>query len=143
VSHLHDWKQTTLLSVESNRLATWYKPGLLLIGDAAHAMSPVGGVGINFAIQDAVETANVLAPRLLAGRVEAANLAEVQRRRQGPTRAIQTIQAFLQQRIAAPALGKDFRLPWFARVVTSLPILKRLPGRIMGFGPKRVRVEGL
>jgi 2-polyprenyl-6-methoxyphenol hydroxylase-like FAD-dependent oxidoreductase len=143
VSHLRDWKQTTLLSVESNRLATWYKPGLLLIGDAAHAMSPVGGVGINFAIQDAVEAANVLAPRLLAGRVDASDLAEVQRRREGPTRTIQRFQAFLQKRIAAPALGQGFRLPWIARVVTGLPLLRRLPGRMIGFGPKRVRVDGL
>jgi 2-polyprenyl-6-methoxyphenol hydroxylase-like FAD-dependent oxidoreductase len=143
VSHLSDWRQTTLLSVESNRLPVWYKSGLLLIGDAAHVMSPVGGVGINFAIQDAVEAANVLAPRLLAGRVDTADLAEVQRRRERPTRIIQAFQAFLQRRIAAPALGEGFRLPWIARVVTGIPILNRLPGRMIGFGPRRVRVEGV
>src|SRR5205823_12757413 len=86
---IQEWKQVSLLSVESSRLPRWYKPGLLLIGDAAHVMSPVGGVGINYAIQDAVVAANVLGGRLESGRLRLSDLAAVQRRREWPTRIIQ------------------------------------------------------
>ena len=106
-------------------------------------MSPVGGVGINLAIQDAVEAANVLAPKLLAGRVTTGDLALVQRRREAPTRVIQAFQAIVQRRLAAPALGDAFRLPWIARIASRVPILNRLPGRLVGFGLRRVRIEGI
>src|SRR5205085_5759609 len=89
--HLHDWKQVTVLSVESSRVPTWHQPGLLLIGDAAHVMSPVGGVGINYAIQDAIESANMLAEPLKTGQVTEDNLAAVQQRREP---AVKTIQSF-------------------------------------------------
>jgi 2-polyprenyl-6-methoxyphenol hydroxylase-like FAD-dependent oxidoreductase len=139
---LTDWKQTSMLSVESSRLTLWHKPGVLLIGDAAHTMSPVGGVGINYAIQDAVEAANVLVPALRAGTPSDAVLAEVQRRRERAVRVIQSVQGVLQSRIAAPALkGQRFALPWPARVLSHLPLLRSLPGRMIGFGLKRVRVE--
>src|SRR5262249_36648587 len=105
--HLTDWSQCSLLSVESSRCQTWYKPGLLLVGDAAHVMSPVGGVGINYAIQDAVVAANVLAGPLLAGRIQLSDLAEVQRQRERPTRIIQALQAFAQKRVVAAALQRQ------------------------------------
>ena len=101
VAHLQDWAQTSLLSVESGRVERWYRPGLLLIGDAAHPMSPVGGVGINYAIQDAVVAANVLGPRLLAGGVRTRDLQAVQRRRELPTRAMQRLQGLMLRQIFA------------------------------------------
>src|ERR1041385_7322605 len=91
-SQLHDWRQTSLLSVESRRVRRWYRPGLLLIGDAAHVMSPIGGVGINLAILDAVVTANLLGPGLRAGTVRLRDLAAVQRRREAGTRLTQVLQ---------------------------------------------------
>ena len=143
VDVLQDWKQLTVLSVESSRLPTWHRPGLLLIGDAAHVMSPVGGIGINYAIQDGVEAANVLGRPLKAGKVTEAELAEVQRRRIGPVRAAQKLQAFLQEKIAAPALhdGGEFRPPLLMRIVSKIPVLRNIPGRMIAFGTKRVRVE--
>jgi len=93
---LQEWKQMPVLSVESNRLPRWYCPGLLLIGDAAHVMSPVGGVGINYAIQDAVVAANVLSEKLKAGKVRTRDLAEVQRRRVWPTRIMQGFQSLVR-----------------------------------------------
>ena len=88
MEYLKDWTQASVLSVESSRLPSWWQPGLLLIGDAAHVMSPVGAVGINYAIQDAVEAANVLAGPLQTGRLKVSDLAEVQRQREWPTRII-------------------------------------------------------
>ena len=107
IKHLHDWKQVAVLSVESSRVSRWYKPGLLLIGDAAHVMSPVGGVGINYAIQDAVVAANVLSEPLKAGRLTTEHLHEVQRQREFPTKVIQWIQSQAQQRIVGAALRSD------------------------------------
>src|SRR5579872_5200775 len=104
VAELKDWKQISVLSVESDRLPRWYRPGLLLIGDAAHVMSPVGGVGINYAIQDAVVTANVLGGKLRYGIAETSDLAKIQRQRELPTRVIQTFQSFAQQRVLANVL---------------------------------------
>src|SRR5262249_12659805 len=103
VGDLQGLEQLTVLAGGSRLLLQWYQPGLLLIGDAAHVMSPVGGVGINYAVQDAVEAANVLSRSLKAGKVTVADLAEVQRRREGPVRKIQKFQAFMQEHIAAPA----------------------------------------
>lgn len=143
VDQLTDWKQATVLSVESSRLKQWYKPGLLLIGDAAHVMSPVGGVGINYAIQDAVEAVNLLAGSLKKGHVSVNDLAAVQKRREFPIRVIQAFQKVMQQNIARPALqeGKPFRLPLFFRWLLWLPIIKKLPVRLVAFGIRHVRVK--
>ncbi|MDT4969845.1 MAG: hypothetical protein QOJ64_4582 [Acidobacteriota bacterium] len=140
---LTDWKQVSILSVESNRLKQWYLPGLLLIGDAAHVMSPVGGVGINYAIQDAVVAANVLSDPLRLRDVRVSDLREVQRQREWPVRVIQRIQALIQKRVIAGALNatQAFQLPWLVRVLLGIPILRDLPARIIAFGIKRVRVE--
>ena len=139
VDQLREWKQVSLLSVESSRLPRWYRPGLLLIGDAAHVMSPVGGVGINYAIQDAVVAANVLAGPLKEGRVRPADLAAVQRRREWPTRIIQGLQTIVQRQVVAGALDqtRPFRPPFFLR----LPILRDLPARLIAFGVWPVHVR--
>ena len=140
--HLTDWHQLSLLSVESSRCPKWSKPGLLLIGDAAHVMSPVGGVGINYAIQDAVVAANILAAPLLTGRVTLADLHEVQRQREPPTRIIQAMQSFAQKRLIAAVLQSEgaLRIPWYARLFTRVPWLRDLPARVVAFGVRRVHV---
>ena len=148
VEHLADWKQVSLLSVESSRCPRWYRPGLLLIGDAAHVMSPVGGVGINYAIQDAVAAANVLERPLKKSQSQLKNLdtsylAAVQRRRELPTKLIQSIQALAQRRIIANALRPDkpFTPPLALRLLSRVPILRDVPARIIAFGlwPGRLR----
>ena len=138
VAQITDWKQCSLLSVESNRVRRWHRPGLLLLGDAAHTMSPVGGVGINMAIQDAVAAANLLAAPLAAGHVSSAVLAAVQRQRAWPTRVIQTAQAFAQQFVVARALGSDqpFQLPWLLRLALRVSWLQAIPSRLIAFGPR-------
>ena len=143
VETLKDWKQTAILSVESSRMDRWSLPGLLLIGDAAHVMSPIGGVGINYAIQDAVVAHNVLAAPLLANNVRASDLAEVQRRREWPTRVIQRFQTTIQKRVIAAALraGQTFRLPLALRVLLKVPGLRNIPARLIAFGVRKVRVE--
>ena len=140
---IQDWSQCHFLNVESSRLERWYRPGLLLIGDAAHVMSPVGGVGINYAIQDAVATANLLGSKLGGGTVAADDLAVVQRRRELPTRFIQGFQATIQKLIVRRALSaeKPFTMPLPARVITSLPLLRNIPGRVVGWGLRPERVE--
>jgi 2-polyprenyl-6-methoxyphenol hydroxylase-like FAD-dependent oxidoreductase len=140
---LRDWKQVATLSVESSRVRRWHRPGLLLIGDAAHVMSPVGGVGINYAIMDAAEAANVLAAPLLAGTLDESHLRKVQRRREWPTRLIQFIQTRIQKRVIAAALDPNntFRIPLALRLLLSLPGLRDLPARVIGLGFKRVHVQ--
>jgi len=140
--YLTDWHQLTLLSVESSRCSIWHKPGLLLIGDAAHVMSPVGGVGINYAIQDAAVAANVLTKPLLAGSVSDANLAEVQRQREWPTRAIQAMQSFMQKNLIGGALRAQtaMTIPWQFRLFFRIPFLRDLPARMIAFGIRRVRL---
>jgi 2-polyprenyl-6-methoxyphenol hydroxylase-like FAD-dependent oxidoreductase len=142
-AHLQDWKQVSMLSVESSRVKRWFKPGLLLIGDAAHVMSPVGGVGINYAIMDAAEAANVLAAPLKEGTLDAGHLREVQRRREWPTRLIQALQTRIQKRVIAAALdpSNTFRIPLALRLLLRLPVLRNLPARFIGLGFKRVHVE--
>jgi 2-polyprenyl-6-methoxyphenol hydroxylase-like FAD-dependent oxidoreductase len=139
---LTDWQQLTLLSVESSRCPLWHKPGLLLIGDAAHVMSPVGGVGINYAIQDAAVASNVLTKPLLAWRVSDADLAEVQRQREWPTRAIQAMQSFMQRNLVASALRaqKAVNVPWQLKLFVRIPILRDLPSKWIAFGVRRVRL---
>jgi 2-polyprenyl-6-methoxyphenol hydroxylase-like FAD-dependent oxidoreductase len=140
---LRDWQQVAVLSVESSRVPTWHQPGLLLIGDAAHVMSPVGGVGINYAIQDAIETANLLADRLKRGDVDEAALAQVQRRREPAIKAIQRFQGLVQDRVVKTALdaSRPFRLPLAARVLLKIPILRDLPAKMIAYGIRRSRIE--
>jgi len=148
LGHLTDWRQVSLLSVESSRCPTWHKPGLLLIGDAAHVMSPVAGVGINYAIQDAVEAANVLTGPLRESQerlvdVDERHLAAVQRRRELPTRVIQAAQAQIQRNVLAPALrsNEPFTPPLPLRLLPRIPILRDVPGRLIGFGLRPARLK--
>src|ERR687890_88603 len=148
LEHLEDWKQASLLSVESSRCPRWYKAGLLLIGDAAHVMSPVGGVGINYAIQDAVVAANVLAGPLKESQtrlraLDLSYLVAVQRRREWPTRLIQRFQALIQQRVLASALrsSEPFAPPLPLRLLLRVPVLRDIPARIIAFGVWRVHVR--
>jgi 2-polyprenyl-6-methoxyphenol hydroxylase-like FAD-dependent oxidoreductase len=136
VEELRDWKDISLLTVAVDRLAQWSRPGLLCIGDAAHAMSPVGGVGINLAIQDAVAAANILAPIFMEGRPSEAELAEVQRRREFPTRATQRMQTIVQNHVLAHVLrsGQPISMPWPLKLFRDWPILRRIPARIIGIG---------
>jgi len=142
VGLLNDWHSVNVLSVEASLLIRWQRPGLLLIGDAAHVMLPVGGVGINCAIADAVEAANVLVEPLRAGRLQDAQLSEVQRRRERVTRIVQRFQAAQQKRIlSALKSGRPFRTPPLVRLIQRLPGLRNIPARVTGFGVRRVRLE--
>jgi 2-polyprenyl-6-methoxyphenol hydroxylase-like FAD-dependent oxidoreductase len=139
VESLQDWSQVAFLSVESTRVKQWYHPGLLLIGDAAHIMSPVGGVGINYAIQDAVVAANILSEPLKVGQIKPSDLAKFQRQREWPTRIIQAFQSLVQQNIFARVLNssESVQPPSFLR----LPILRDIPVRLIGFGIWPVHVN--
>jgi 2-polyprenyl-6-methoxyphenol hydroxylase-like FAD-dependent oxidoreductase len=136
---LQDWSQIAFLSVQSSRVKRWYRSGLLLIGDAAHIMSPVGGVGINYAIQDAVVTANILSKPLKNHHVEISDLAKVQQHRELPTRIIQAFQKLIQKRIFAPILTENqtFQPP----LILRLPILRDLPARLIALGVFPVHVQ--
>src|SRR5262245_30485754 len=144
---LTDWRQLAPLSVALSRCRRWYRPGLLLIGDAAHVMTPAAGAGIKYAIEDAVEAANVLAVPLRAGRVRLRDLAEVQRRREWPTRIVQWVaalpQRFIVDRVFRPRqrAGGSPLLPLLARLLLRLPVLRYLPARFIGLGVWQVRVE--
>ena len=143
VNTLGDWEQIKLLSVAVDRLEKWYRPGLLCIGDAAHAMSPIGGVGINLAVQDAVATANILWQPLANANVQLQNLERVQERRMVPTRVIQAIQLFLQEKLIAKVLraGTPLEAPLALRVVSSMALLQRLPARLIGMGVRPEHVH--
>ncbi len=136
VDELKSWDDIKLLTVAIDRLRQWHKPGLLCIGDAAHAMSPIGGVGINLAIQDAVAAANILAAPLKAGRVRDADLAAVQRRRTLPTKVIQWVQVQIQERVLSAVLASTQRpaVPWPVKMLNWFPVLRRLPARLVGMG---------
>lgn len=136
VATLTDWKQVSLLAVASDRLPQWYKPGLLLLGDAAHTMSPVGGVGINYAIQDAVVAANVLHQPLRDGRVETHQLAEVQRQRELPTRIMQAMQAQAQRQAIRRVIGAQgtLRVPRLVRLAVRLPGVRGIGPWLIGIG---------
>jgi 2-polyprenyl-6-methoxyphenol hydroxylase-like FAD-dependent oxidoreductase len=138
-----DFDQVKLLTVAVNRLEEWARPGLVCIGDAAHAMSPVGGVGINLAIQDAVATANILGPALLKGAPKLSDLQKVQKRRQFPTRLIQGFQLVVQNRFLAPTIasGTTPKAPWFVRLIDAVPLLQRIPARLVGIGPRPEHVK--
>ncbi len=133
-----------LLTVELDRLTCWHRPGLLAIGDAAHAMSPIGGIGINLAIQDAVATANILAASLARGEDVDPLLHKVQQRRLFPTRVIQSAQKLAQERVIGRLLqpgGPIRQAPWIVRLLDRFPRLRRIPGRFIGFGIRRERVR--
>jgi 2-polyprenyl-6-methoxyphenol hydroxylase-like FAD-dependent oxidoreductase len=136
VEELRDWKQVSLLTVRVDRLARWFRPGLLCIGDAAHAMSPIGGVGINLAIQDAVAAANILGPKLRQDNVTECDLQAVQRRRNFPTRATQRFQILIQNNVIRRILGSDKALgvPWVLKLLRRWAILRRIPARVIGLG---------
>ena len=143
VRELVDWDQVKLLTVTVDRLAEWARPGLLCIGDAAHAMSPIGGVGINLAVQDAVAAARLLARPLLEHELDLAALQRVQRRREWPVKVVQRMQITMQNRLIAPILAADkpVRMPWFLRLVGRFPLLRRIPAWFIGVGvrPEHVR----
>ncbi|CAN5299704.1 FAD-dependent oxidoreductase [soil metagenome] len=136
---IQNWDQIKLLTVAVDRLETWWRPGLLCIGDAAHAMSPIGGVGVNLAVQDAVATANRLAAPLREKRLTDADLAAVQERRAFPTKATQRIQVIAQNRIITPLLARGendppLGPPLLVRLFSWLPLLRRIPARLVGMG---------
>jgi 2-polyprenyl-6-methoxyphenol hydroxylase-like FAD-dependent oxidoreductase len=148
VGELKDWNDVKLLTVRVDRLRTWYRAGLLCIGDAAHAMSPVGGVGINLAIQDAVAAANILAAPLRQGVVAERDLRAVQKRREFPTRIVQRAQVFVQTRVMGSVLGKTGQpipLPRVLQLIRKWPVLRRIPAYFVGVGvrPEHVRVPAL
>jgi 2-polyprenyl-6-methoxyphenol hydroxylase-like FAD-dependent oxidoreductase len=143
VGELKDWDQVRLLTVQVNRLQRWSRPGLLCIGDAAHAMSPIGGIGINLAVQDAVAAANLLAAPLAEGRLADADLAAVQARREPPARQTQAVQVFMQDRVIGRLLGQDrpIKPPLLLRLVGRTPALQRLAGRMVGMGARPEHVD--
>lgn len=144
VEEIKDWEQVKLLSIQINRLRQWYKPGLLCIGDAAHAMSPAGGVGINYAIQDAVATANLLAEALREHKVTDALLAQVQERREFPVRIVQSLQAKAHN-ASLNFLGRPLKAkaPWQMRAVFRIPGLERIMARGIGLGvrPEHIHTQ--
>jgi 2-polyprenyl-6-methoxyphenol hydroxylase-like FAD-dependent oxidoreductase len=140
-----DFDQVKLLTVTVERLEQWAKAGLVCIGDAAHAMSPIGGVGINLAIQDAVATANILGPVLQQGAPSLADLAKVQARREFPTKVIQAFQVAAQNALLAPTLqSKETpKAPWVFRLLNAWPWARQFPARFIGLGvrPEHVRLK--
>jgi 2-polyprenyl-6-methoxyphenol hydroxylase-like FAD-dependent oxidoreductase len=141
---LQDWKQVILLSVQANRLPRWYRAGLLMIGDAAHTMAPIAGVGINMAIQDSVAAANHLVGPLKDGHLQLKHLAAVQRQRELPVRIIQAIQGLIQKQIIAPALDPNkppAAMPAPVKMAFRIPLLRDTIGRIIIFGPWPAHVK--
>lgn len=143
VEELTDWDKISLLTVAVDRLKQWWRPGLLCIGDAAHAMSPIGGVGVNLAVQDAVAAANILAEPLREGKLTDDHLKAVQNRRTFPMRVIQGMQVIVQKRILDRVIGSDRRVtaPFLLRLFNQIPFLRRIPARIVGIGvrPEHIR----
>lgn len=144
---LDDWRQLSPLSVAFSRCRKWYKPGLLLIGDAAHVMTPAAGAGIKYAIEDAVEAVNILCPSLQSGIVPVTELLRVQRAREWPTRFVQTVAAFQQRALLGRALRRGqprngaVALPLLARLLLRTPFLRDLPARFIAFGLTRVSLR--
>lgn len=147
IDEIASWDDVKLLSVAVDHLETWYRSGLLCIGDAAHAMSPIGGVGINLAIQDAVASANLLCAPLASGSLASSDLQAVQRRREPPTRKTQALQVFIQNRVITGVLasGSSVKVPVLLRLVSKIPLLRRIPAYIVGIGfrPEHVRAPDM
>ena len=146
VDRLQGWDDIKLLSVQVNHMPQWWREGLLCIGDAAHAMSPVGGVGINLAIQDAVAAANLLARPLRERALATEDLQAVQRRREWPARVTQRAQVAIQDSVLSPLLARSdapASPPLAVRLLQRLPLLRRIPARLVGIGvrPERVRLR--
>jgi 2-polyprenyl-6-methoxyphenol hydroxylase-like FAD-dependent oxidoreductase len=144
LAELDDISDLHLLTVKVDRLTTWHRPGLLAIGDAAHAMSPIGGIGINLAIQDAVATANILAGPLARGEPVNELLGKVQDRRMYPTRVIQAAQVAAQNRVIGRLLKPGpplTKAPLIVRLLNRFPLLRRIPGRLIGLGVRRERMR--
>lgn len=144
LDQLHDWNQVRLLTVAVDRLTCWHRPGLLAIGDAAHAMSPIGGVGINLAVQDAVAAANILAAPMARGEDVDALLAQVQAKRMLPTRVIQRIQLLIQHGIIGRVLASTApptKPPLALKLLGRFPWLQRIPARILGLGVRREHIR--
>jgi 2-polyprenyl-6-methoxyphenol hydroxylase-like FAD-dependent oxidoreductase len=144
IDTLQDWNQVKLLSVSLDRLDRWCRPGLLAIGDAAHAMSPVGGVGINLAIQDAVAAANILAEPLARGENVDPLLRKVQERRLLPTRVIQGVQKAIHNRVLTPLVVRKAvldKVPFVLRLFDRIPFLRRIPARLVGLGVRREHIR--
>ena len=144
VDELKSFDDVKLLNVSVDRLTTWSKPGLLCIGDAAHAMSPVGGVGVNLAIQDAVATANLLASKLKTGKLDDRDLDSVRQRRLFPAQVIQGLQVAIHNRVLEPAISgkaRNLKVPWPLKILDASPWLRRWPAQILGLGlrPEHVR----
>ncbi|MCE9651440.1 MAG: FAD-dependent oxidoreductase [Parvibaculum sp.] len=142
-AEIRDWNNVKLLTVKVDRLRQWYRDGLLCIGDAAHAMSPIGGVGINLAVQDAVAAANILSRPLLSRTLTSDDLARVQKRRLFPTRVTQAVQVFAQTRIVEPVLRETGTIspPFPLKLLNWFPILRRLPARAVGMGVRPEHVQ--
>jgi 2-polyprenyl-6-methoxyphenol hydroxylase-like FAD-dependent oxidoreductase len=143
VGEIASWDDVKLLTVAIDRLRTWYEPGLLCIGDAAHAMSPIGGVGINLAIQDAVATANLLWQPLKDGTVSVDDLARVQKRREFPMRVTQRLQVLAQNNVVKPVLASTapLRPPWLLWLIDRWPWLQQFPARLVGLGVRPEHVH--
>ena len=142
IAALQNWEAVKLLSVSLDRLTRWHRLGLLAIGDAAHAMSPVGGVGINLAVQDAVAAANVLAEPIARGDDPDPLLAQVQARRMPVVRLIQGLQRTIHRRVLGAALaGQVVDAPWPVRLLDRVPMLQRVPARVLGLGVRREHIR--
>jgi 2-polyprenyl-6-methoxyphenol hydroxylase-like FAD-dependent oxidoreductase len=146
IAAIKNFGEVKLLSVALDRLTQWSRPGFLAIGDAAHAMSPIGGIGINLAIQDAVAAANILAGPLAAGTNVDPLLRQVQDRRMLPTRAVQGAQRMIQNNIIGRVLTQDWRpdaieAPWIVRLLDRWPMLQRIPARLVGLGIRREHIH--
>jgi 2-polyprenyl-6-methoxyphenol hydroxylase-like FAD-dependent oxidoreductase len=143
VGELRDWNDIKLLTVTVDRLRQWCRPGLLCIGDSAHAMSPIGGVGINLAIQDAVATANILAASLRRGVPTLDDLRKVQRRREWPTRVTQRLQMMIQNRVMTRVLQlrREPKPPFAVKLLDHVALLRRIPARLIGIGVRPEHVQ--
>jgi 2-polyprenyl-6-methoxyphenol hydroxylase-like FAD-dependent oxidoreductase len=145
VNDITNWNQIKLLRVAVDHVTTWYKPGLICIGDSAHAMSPVGGVGINLAVQDAVAAANILVPAFRRGAPTIKDLEKIQARREFPSRMMQRFQVQMHRRLVEPVLKHtgSMRIPLFLRIMLATPLLRTIPSRIVGLGfrPEHIHID--
>jgi 2-polyprenyl-6-methoxyphenol hydroxylase-like FAD-dependent oxidoreductase len=143
VNEVKSWDDVKLLTVAVDRLSQWWRPGFLSIGDAAHAMSPIGGVGINLAVQDAVAAANILAEPLRTGKLTSDHLARVQARREWPTKVTQQIQLTIQNRVIRRVLAgsRQPKAPLLAKLLNWIPALQRIPARVIGIGVRPEHIQ--